>query len=192
LSFRQSDLRSDEESHYIGRNQIKGYLSKMKISILIITIFITTTSFDIDEIRAMYTQTDGSKEHTIVLFNKLQSVSEKDGNVMMAYKGASIAMKGRFEKGAKQKTTIFKKGISMVETALKLEPKNMEIRFIRLTIQQNSPKLLKYKKNIGEDKGFILSNYGKIKSNKLRIYIKDYILNSNHFTESEKSITSQP
>ncbi len=164
----------------------------MKLSILIISLFVTVINFDIEEIRALYKQTDGSKDNTIVLFNKLQSVSEKDGNVLLAYKGASTAMKGRFEKGAKQKTTIFKEGIALVETALLKEPKNLEIRFIRLSIQQNSPKLLKYKKNIDEDKNFILSNYEKIKSNKLRNYIKDYILNSDNFTDDEKRVTSQP
>lgn len=164
----------------------------MKLSIFIISLFVVTISFDIDEIRTLYKQTDGSKENTIMLYNKLQAVTEQDGNVFLAYKGASIAMKGRFEKGAKQKTAIFKEGIIMVETALKQEPNNMEIRFIRLSIQQNSPKLLKYKKNIDEDKNFILSNYEKIESNKLRNYIKDYILNSDNFTDDEKRVTSQP
>ena len=78
----------------------------MKLSIFIISFFITIVSFNIDEIRGLYKQTDGSKENTLLLFNKLQSVSKKDGNVLMAYKGASIAMKGRFEKGAKTKTTV--------------------------------------------------------------------------------------
>ena len=164
----------------------------MKLSIFIISLFVTVVNFDIEEIRALYKQTDGSKENTIVLFNKLQSISEKDGNVLLAYKGASIAMKGRFEKGAKQKTTIFKEGISLVEAALLKEPKNMEIRFIRLSIQQNSPKVLKYKKNIDEDKDFVLSNYESIKTNTLRNYIRDYILNSNNFTDEEKRVTAQP
>ena len=164
----------------------------MKLSIFIISLFVTVLNFDIEEIRALYKQTDGSKENTIVLFDKLQTVSEKDGNVLLAYKGASIAMKGRFEKGAKQKTTIFKEGISLVEAALLKEPNNMEIRFIRLSIQQNSPKVLKYKKNIDEDKNFVLSNYESIETNTLRNYIRDYILNSNNFTDEEKRVTSQP
>jgi len=162
----------------------------MKISIIVISFFIAIVNFNIDEIREMYKQTDGSKENTILLFEKLQSVSEKDGNVLMAYKGASIAMKGRFEKGVKVKSKVFKEGISLVENSLKKELNNIEIRFIRLTIQQNSPKILKYKKNIGEDKEFILSNLEKTKSTKLKNYIKDYILNSNHFTAQEKSVTS--
>ena len=164
----------------------------MKISIFILSLFVTVINFDIDEIRALYKQTDGSKEHTIVLFNKLQSVSEKDGNVLMAYKGASIAMKGRFEKGAKQKSTIFKKGITLVESALAKDSENIEIRFIRLSIQQNSPKILKYKKNIDEDKDFILSNYRAIKSYALKNYIREYIFNSSHFTVEEKRITAEP
>lgn len=164
----------------------------MKISILFISLYITIININIDEIRVMYKQADGSKEDTILLYNELQSVSEKDGNVLMAYKGASIAMKGRFEKGAKTKSKVFKDGVALVETAIENETNNIEIRFVRLTIQQNSPKVLKYKKNIDEDREFILSNYNKIKSSKLKNYLKDYILNSNHFTDDEKSVTSQP
>jgi len=105
---------------------------------------------------------------------------------------AQARWKGRFEKGVKQKSIVFKNGVLLVEDALKNEPNNIEIRFIRLTIQQNSPKILKYKSHITEDKDFILSHYEKIESNKLKNYIRDYILNSNNFTESEKRVTSQP
>ena len=163
----------------------------MKISILLISIFIVIVGFDINEIRTLYKQTDGSKENTITLYNKLQSVTAKDGNVLTAYKGASISMKARFEKGAKTKSKVFKEGITLVEMAIKNEPNNIEIRFVRLTIQQNAPKILKYKKNIDEDKEFILSNYNKITSSKLKKYLSDYILNSNHFTEEEKNVISQ-
>jgi hypothetical protein len=163
----------------------------MKLFVLLISFFITVVSFDIDEIRILYKQANSSKENTLLLYDTLNSVSEKDGNVLMAYKGASIAMKGRFEKGVRQKSIIFKEGVSLVEAAIDKDPKNIEIRFVRLTIQQNSPKILKYKKNIDEDTGFILTNYNKIKSNKLKKHLKGYILNSNHFTEEEKNVISQ-
>ena len=164
----------------------------MKLSMIALSFFMFFGSFNLEDIRILYKKSDGSKENTILLFNKLEAVKTSDGNVLMAYKGASIAMKGRFEKGVKQKSIVFKNGVLLVEDALKNEPNNIEIRFIRLTIQQNSPKILKYKSHITEDKDFILSHYEKIESNKLKNYIRDYILNSNNFTESEKRVTSQP
>lgn len=164
----------------------------MKIWILFLSVVCTFNQININEVRTMYKNTDGSKEHTLVLYDALQTVNKSDGNVLLAYKGASIAMKGRYEKGAKDKSEMFKNGISLVESALAIEPKNIEIRFIRLTIQQNSPKLLKYKEHIEEDKEFLLSNYETIKSAALKIYIKDYILHSDNFTEEEKNVTSHP
>ena len=59
-------------------------------------------------------------------------------------------------------------------------------------MQQNIPRLLKYNKNLDEDKKFILNNFNKIKSSELNNYIKDYILQSKHFTEEEKNVISQP
>ena len=164
----------------------------MKLLILFFSSLLLLSNFDINEIRSMYKQSNGSKENTIILYNKLSTVKESDGNVLWAYKGASIAMKGRFEKGVKDKAEMFKNGISLVEYALSQDSLNIELRFIRLTIQQNSPKLLKYKTRLEEDKNFVLTGFSKITSKGLKEFIGDYILYSNNFTEEEKNVTSHP
>ena len=163
---------------------------KVLIKLLLVTFILFNN--DLDEIRKTYRYSGESKELTLKFFDELHYVSENDRAVLRAYKGASIALKARFEKGTKNKTAMFKQGVSYIENALSEAPENIEIRFIRLTIQQNAPKILKYKSNIEEDKNFILNNFSFIKSKSLKNYIAEYIMLSNNFTDEEKNVTSQP
>lgn len=161
-----------------------------------LTIFFVQIIFvfkpDLTDIRVMYRNAHNSQKDVLALYQKLESIVESDEKVLVAYKGASIAMLAKYEKGTKQKTEKFKRGVALVEYAIVEDPDNIEIRFIRLSVQQNSPKVLKYKSNIEVDKNFILSNYSNIRSSGLKNYLKHYILHSNNFTEEEKNVISHP
>ncbi len=45
-----------------------------------------------------------------------------------------------------------------------MQPDNIEIRFIRLSVQKNAPSFLGYNKNIKEDQLFIENNRREIRS----------------------------
>ena len=60
------------------------------------------------------------------------------------------------------KWNTFKKGKGNIEQAIKIEPDNVELRFIRLSIQKNIPSFLGYKSNIDEDIEFIKKNRNQI------------------------------
>jgi len=91
-----------------------------------------------------------------------QIEKEKTSPLNLAYKGALIAKKASFEKKAADKVKMFKSGIKLLETEINNAPKETEYRFIRLTIQENSPKILKYNKNIDEDITLIVNDYSKL------------------------------
>lgn len=164
----------------------------MKSLIFFTTILILLFKLNLSEVRLLYKEADSSKENTMILHKKLEPVSKNDNKVLVAYKGAVLAMTAKYEKGSKHRMEVFKNGISFVEYAIEVEPQDLEIRFVRLSLQQNSPKFLKYNKHLDEDKKFVLSNYNHIQSSELKNYIKDYILHSNNFTEEEKTVISQP
>ena len=153
---------------------------------------ILTADVNIAEVRQLYKQADLSEQNAVVLLEKLESISKTDDKVLVAYKGAVTSMSAKYEKGAKLKKGVFKNGVSLVEYAVSSDSENIEIRFVRLSVQQNSPKFLNYNKEIEEDKKYILNNINQISSIELKSYIKDYILHSNNFTEEEKNVISQP
>ncbi|MBO0591067.1 hypothetical protein I2486_06560 [Cellulophaga sp. E16_2] len=161
------------------------------LSVLILAISIKMLSIDIDTVRSAYKEA-GQDKTKIEAFNSLLlNISKDDSNVtLVAYKGASITLLAKNEKSIKNKKNLFIEGVSYIEYAIEKSPKNIELRFIRLGIQENTPKLLKYKGNIEEDKQFILKQFKNISSSNLKKHIKDYVLQSKAFSDEEKSVIS--
>lgn len=108
----------------------------------------------------------------------------KPTTLVEAYRGALIAKKASFLKVMKEKLDTFKEGTALLEAAIKKYPGETEYRFLRFSIQENCPKILKYNSNLEEDKKIILKNYSKLTS-KLRQIIKDYASNSKLLSPSE-------
>ena len=139
---------------------------------------------ELPNVRQSYVDASKSQKNAEEFYNLMDNYN-KDNKVLLAYKGASIALKAKYAKQIKQKKSLFIEGSKMLENALKSDPNNLEIRLIRLSIQENSPKILNYKSNIDEDKKLLLSNFDK-QNQSLKEYIKNYIVQSNGFTDKEK------
>ena len=149
------------------------------------------SNLEVAEVRALYKKAVESEAEATALYSMLQDVNENDDKVLVGYKGALTAITAKYEKEVKTKKERFKAGVSLIEFAVSQEPENVELRFIRLSIQQNSPKFLKYKKNISEDKALIFDNLESLENAKLKAHIEDYILYSKNFSEQEKNVISQ-
>jgi len=143
---------------------------------------------DLNAIRNGYK--DAAQDSTkLEAYNKaLRTITKSSKTIFIGYKGAGIALKGRYAKKVKDKKHFFVEGIALVEYAIEKEPENIELRFIRLGIQENTPKLLKYKGKIEEDKSYILSHFKAVTSLRLKKNIKEYIVLSKVFTTEEKEI----
>ncbi len=159
----------------------------MKLSLFFIGLFILTSNLNIVEVRKNYKDAVTSQSKVDSFNESLKNVTKNDDKRLVAYKGAAIALAARYLKGAKQKSETFKSGVELVEFAIDKKPLDMEVRFVRLSIQQNSPKFLGYNKEIEGDKNYILTNYNTIRSKKFKKYLGSYIFESGFFTEEEKS-----
>ncbi len=160
----------------------------MKSSIILFISLLFFVKIDINSIRKEYQTVTQSKAKTLALYNKLTKITKKDNKTLVAYKGALTTLVSKQQKGVKEKKEYFKNGVSLIEFAVKSAPNNIEIRLIRLSVQQNSPKFLKYNKSINDDKAFIFKNLKKVKAISLKKYIQNYILQSKHFSEEEKGL----
>ena len=142
----------------------------------------------LSQIRYTYPDASDSEEITNQLFKDLASVNKVDNEILVAYKGAVSTLKAKYAKGIKNKKEYFKSGVEFIEHAVQTDPKNIEIRCIRLSVQENSPRVVRYKDNIEEDKKFILTNYKHISSKEVREFIKNYALRSSIFEHAEKQL----
>lgn len=101
-----------------------------------------------------------------------------------AYKGALLMKKASFEKSVSKKIEIFKSGKELLEFCIQDQPANTEFRFLRLTIQENSPKILKYNTNLTEDKNYVVKEFKKSAVD-LQNHIREYAVSSKILTLSE-------
>ncbi len=79
-----------------------------------------------------------------------------------AWLGALTMKEAGFQSTVKDKLTVFNSGKKLLETEIKKDLKNAEFRFLRLMIQENSPKTLRYNNQIEEDAQQILNGFSKL------------------------------
>lgn len=155
----------------------------MKITAL---LFILMNSFfglaKID--RQSYYDALASEEITEInaMIGRLEKESQT--TTIKAYRGALMAKKANFITKAGEKLELFKAGVDLLEKAIASEPQNTEYRFLRLSIQEHAPKILKYKDEIESDKAFIIANFSKTESS-LAAIIKDYAKKSDVLSLAE-------
>lgn len=140
---------------------------------------------DFAEIRKTFPNASSSIIAAKEFNSKFCDVTNDNNKTLVAYKGASIIIISKFEKKLSDKMKGVKQGIKLIEFAIGAESSNIEIHLIRLSIQENLPKIAKYNKNKKEDKIFLLSHY-KEQPNSLKEYVKSFILQSKSFSEQEK------
>ncbi|MFH6934044.1 MULTISPECIES: hypothetical protein [Flavobacterium] len=156
---------------------------KLLISLLLWINFVGTP--DLASIRKMYSDVAKSETNAKEFTQKLSGVSNDDDKILVAYKAASILLDSKFEKKLRDKMDRFKEGAKLLEATIKSDPNNIEIRMIRLSIQEDVPGITGYKKNIKEDKAFITAHYAE-QNTALKLYLKDFVLQSKSFSDKEK------
>ncbi len=143
---------------------------------------------ELSKIRKSYPKAAKSLEVTKELHEVLASISEGDNAVLVAYKGGISTLMAKYTKGIKNKKAYFKTGTSLIEKAIVNKPENIEIRCIRLGVQENSPKIMKYKNSIEEDKQFLLDHYHSTSSKEVKVFIKNFVLQSAQFDKAERQL----
>lgn len=156
---------------------------KLLVSLLLWINFAGTP--DLASIRKMYSDVSKSETNAKEFTEKLSGVSNNDDKILVAYKAASILLDSKFEDKLKNKIDRFKEGAKLLEATIKSDPNNIEIRMIRLSIQENVPGITGYKKNIKEDKKFLTEHY-TAQNATLKEYLKDFVLQSKSFSDKEK------
>lgn len=158
----------------------------MKTSTFIVIFLLGLFSPSLTKVRTDYKKSFNSKEVTLQLNKDLTKVKKTDEKLLVAYKGAVLTLMAKYSKITKEKKTFFKEGATLIDFAIIEEPTNVEMRCIRLSVQENAPKLLKYRANKSEDKQLINDEYENIKSIAVKKHVRGFIMQSTSFSDEEK------
>lgn len=150
---------------------------------------------EVNAVRSLFFSMD--KDQTAALaINKL--MNEKQLHVipvLVAYRGALSAFSAAKARGAYNKYRCFNSGKADIERAVRLDPADPEIRFLRLAIQTNAPGFLFYSGNIIEDKRIVLKGLaGMFEKETERVVARNIaknLLAFNSLTAREKQIVNQ-
>lgn len=142
----------------------------MNFSALILSVVFFLPSFDgniLNDARANYNKLASDR----FLCEKMIFELEKTKNnsaAHLAYLGGAQTVWANHVVNPISKLNTFNKGKKNIESAIAKEPENVELRFIRLSIQKNAPSFLGYKSNVKEDTELIKKKYQQVNSTILK------------------------
>lgn len=146
----------------------------MRVLVLMLVCFLgLNASAQLDRKSIYSALASDSKESVQKQLDALENV--KESSELKAFKGALQMKAAQFQKTAKAKMDLFNAGKKTLESEIKSNDGNVEYRFLRLLIQENAPKQLKYNGNISDDVTAIITGYSKLKEatkNALEAYAK--------------------
>lgn len=128
---------------------------------------------DMNTIRLAYHDATKDKENAERFFALVENTTQNSQPVLIAYKGGGLALLARYAKLLERKKKL-EEATEWIENAVKKEPSNPEIRLIRLSVQENLPKFLKYNENIEEDRKMVEQALGDTKDESLKKMIEGY------------------
>ncbi len=160
---------------------------KWVLSLLILSSF-TNANLSITEVRNIYEKAVYNQQAAADLLEKLNS---SNNNTFWGYKGAVTMVMAKHVFGPYKKLNYFKTGKEILEQALQKEPSNIELRFLRFSIQSSSPKFLDYHSNLSGDKALLLKEVKTLNDVDLKQRITKFLLNSSEVSKTEKLTLQQ-
>lgn len=155
-----------------------------------ITFFAPENDIGLAEARQLFVKASGSEKDCRRLM-ELEPGNGPQRYTLTGYKAAGTMMIANYLGNPVSKLSNFRKGRKMLEDAIRSSNNDIELKFIRYTIQTNIPGFLGYSSNIQSDKNLLLKEFKAIKDAQLAGMIRDYMLQKGRLNENEqKLITS--
>ncbi|WP_313216128.1 hypothetical protein [Soonwooa sp.] len=135
-----------------------------------LSVLLMNVSFknsDLNEVRTSYNKAVLDKKLCKNMIDELELSKEKSV-IALAYLGAYQTIWANHVFNPLSKLATFKKGKNNIELAISKEPENVEIRYIRFSVQKNAPSFLGYNNNLKEDRDFLVKNKKNINSDLLQ------------------------
>ncbi|MEX1192672.1 MAG: hypothetical protein WEA99_11925 [Brumimicrobium sp.] len=157
----------------------------MKSLLILLFVFASVSQKELNEIRLSFKEASSNETSATNFYNMVQSIDD-NSPLVLAYDGAGEVIYSKFLDSKADKLSHFKTGTSRLEEAIEIDSDDIEIRFIRLVIQEQTPGFLGYNDNIDDDVSFIMDNFVRSSEN-VKTMILDYIDSSDNFTPEQKN-----
>ena len=134
--------------------------------------------------KAYYLAVDN--EESLKAFEAILINFNNPDNTILGYIGMSFMLKAKYAWLPNNKWEYFNKGKKFLESAISKDPNNIELKFMRFCIQNNTPTFLRYNKDLEKDKSQIFKSFSSIVDDDLKFRISNYmIVEKVELTEAE-------
>ncbi len=155
-------------------------------------IFLGLTSFSNDkkvaEIRGIFYALSLDSENTEKELAALREIKNPSG-IIIAYEAAMEALMAKVEWNPFMKVSHVKESQEIFDRAIAVDPDNVEIRFLRFSVEWHLPKWLGLSKHMQDDKDFLMANLDGFDisciSDDMKNFITTFLNESGWFSEKE-------
>ena len=130
---------------------------------------------DLKEIRSLYQRAPLEKSASREFSSRLGKVDSSALPVLQCYKGASLMIEAKYGINPISKMDKFNGGKNLVQSAVSRDSLNLEMRFIRFSLQSNLPAFLGYHSELAGDRAFLLRHTGECSDTGLKLMITNYL-----------------
>lgn len=160
------------------------------ITLLIISTFLCGSlsiakPVDTLEIRTLFYDAVYNSKKADELVVYLQNISDNKKAIIEGYRGMSHLLLAKHGYNPYTQLKEFYKGRELLEKAIKTDSENVELRFLRLSVQVNAPFFLNYSNKIEDDKKMIRKKYSTLKDIDLKLRIKNFFIKRKFDLENE-------
>ena len=129
----------------------------MGLASILLLLQLTVPSDLLQESRQLFFRFDEDKCLSEALFESIAAANTVNDPVLLAYKGMARATSAACSFNPYTKYSRFQEGKQWIEQAVAAQPNDIEIRFLRLSVQVNAPHFLGYSGQLTEDRALIVT-----------------------------------
>ena len=130
-------------------------LYKLYIFLSVVTLNLMVYANPLEEVRMKFPNFNSEKE----VDHYIAKLRTDESSLAQAYLGSLYFFKSKYSVFPPSKYKFFKKGRNLIDLACEVNPKSIEIRFLRLVFQYQLPSFLGYNDDKEKDFKFFTHNY---------------------------------
>lgn len=139
---------------------------------------------DYTSIRQTYLKAVNNEADALQLEKLTQPQASADA-VIQAYYGSALALKAKYSYNPYNKVVYVRSGSAQLNAAVNKFSQHTEIRFLRYSVEYNTPTMVGISIHLAEDKAFILA-HPPLRAHALFQSIKGFMLQTSGLSEVEK------
>jgi hypothetical protein len=149
------------------------------------------SQYRLPELRQLLVQAKSNEKAGDRFVEKMADYNQQDP-VLLGYKAASQAIEAKYSGNPFRKLKRIRQSSKTFEQAVQLNSSLPELRFLRFTVESNTPRFLNLSQHVAEDKAFLINSLqqhpGSGLDEETFQIVRDFLLRSDRLSEQERNL----